>query len=223
MWMTGLIIFLVFLLIGSLVVSHLAYKKEQELLAREHTFNAYRARAEHIQELITQLTHLPIEHDTWSAIINYLVHILGKMKEVKPEAAYLDDVIAEQEALRNRQPQYQVPASDRAIIKTQKQIRQAMRILRQSRGDGLLSPSALEEGINHLSYIHNLVEIDAHLQQGIEATKGKHHQDAVTHLKHAKGVLLRTVMSDSERKQKLDEVERHLKEVFHPPFQFPTE
>ncbi|MDH2436100.1 hypothetical protein QCD60_26570 [Pokkaliibacter sp. MBI-7] len=217
MWLTVVIAALLLVLIASLFVSHLAYKREQAMLAIEQRFGALRSRTEFLQEIQSAIQHLIMPPLIWNYLIDFHISLLTQMKEVKPDEAYLNDLIEEQEALRSQQGVYQVPATDRSIVRAQKYIKYVMRTLRQMRGENMLSAHQLDESIHQLSYVHNVIEIDAHTQQGIKALEQRHYQEGVTHLKHAKAMIARTVMHDEERQERTQKVDQYLANPYSHP------
>ncbi|MFP8965430.1 hypothetical protein ACKC9G_02445 [Pokkaliibacter sp. CJK22405] len=219
MWLTVVIVVLVLVLIASLVVSHLAYRKEQELAAIENAFSAQRSRSEHIDDIQMGVQHLNLPTLAWNYLIDFHIHLLNEMKSIKPNAPGIDDTIQEQENLRGQQGSYQIPNTDRGIVKAQKYIKFTLRAMRQMRGENLLTPHQLEEINTKLSYCHNIIEIDAHTHQGIHALNKRHYQEGTTHLKHARALLIRTLMDDAEREVRLHKLDKYLENPYetHPP------
>ncbi|MEH6626243.1 MAG: hypothetical protein V7739_07360 [Motiliproteus sp.] len=200
-----LISILLAVLISALGINYFFHSRQQAEINRRLLSKQIKIQIELILDVLTVLKQTTCSPHLVSALTDHSIELIGRLKRLNPASDITDQLqgnfaVATTPAL--------VIHSERGIQQAQRSIQDGSKLLRSLKQQGRLTPLQFSEFSQELSWIHCLIEADAHVEHGKKLLENNKNNVAIAHFKQAKTAVTKLGGTHSGKVQKTEEINK---------------
>ncbi|MBV0931949.1 DNA topoisomerase I [Marinobacterium weihaiense] len=209
--MLGDNLYLVLLIAGvgilALVVNYVVTTREQESEARRERLDWLQTQAEHTLNALAVLKETGCRQDIVDKLNQHAMALIEEISLLAPDSELMTQVSDLKETSDRTRPDKTRLNSDRAVKRAQIYINFAEKLLIQMAKAGKMTGQLARTYQEELYWLNVSLVADAHRHQATRLLEMGDKHTALTHLKHAKAVLVRATAPQRQKKPKLDEIQ----------------
>ncbi|MBA4501921.1 DNA topoisomerase I [Marinobacterium marinum] len=209
--MLGDNLYLVILLAGvgilALVVNYILTTREQQSEARRERLNWLQTQAEHTLSALAILKETGCRQDIVDKLNQHAMALIEEISLLAPDSELMTQVGDLKETSDRSRPDRTRFNSDRAVKRAQIYINFAEKLIIQMAKAGKMTGQLARTYQQELYWLNVSLVADAHQHQATRLMDMGDKHTALSHLKHAKAVLVRAGVPQRQKQPKLDELQ----------------
>ncbi|OMH38727.1 hypothetical protein [Motiliproteus sp. MSK22-1] len=198
-----LIVSLACVLVGALSVNYYFYRRQEAETARRIKIKQLKAQLEQVLDTLTVLKQTPCNPQLVSSMESFSLDLIGQIQSLDKNGDFTNKLQGKTHVPPTQEIIFH---SDSSIKLAQRSIRNGTSLLVKLKSKGRLTPLLFAEYSRELSWIHSLIEAEAHIEMGKKLLESSKISIAVNHFKHAKSTISKTSGKDPRKQIKLNEI-----------------
>lgn len=209
--MLGDNLYLVLMIAGvgilALVVNHVVITREQESSARRERLDWLQTQAEHTLNSLSVLKESSCRQDIVDKLNQHAMALIEEISLLAPDSELMTRISDLKETSDRSRPDKARFNSDRAVKRAQIYINFAEKLIIQLAKAGKMTGQLARTYQQELYWLNVSLVADAHHHQASRLLEMGDKHTALTHLKHAKAVLVRATAPQRQKQAKLNEIQ----------------
>lgn len=215
--MLGDNLYLVILIAGvgvlALLVNYVITAREQQSVARRERLSWLKTQAEHTLNALTVLKECGCRQDIVDKLNQHAMALIEEISLLAPDSELMTQISNLKESSDRTRLDKSRYSSDRAIKRAQIYINFAEKLLIQMAKAGKMTGQLARTYQEELYWLNVSLVADAHHQQATRLLEMGDKNTALTHLKHAKAVLVRATAPQRQKQPKIDELQASIDRI----------
>ena len=215
--MLGDNLYLVILLAGvgimALVVNHVVTSREQMSEAKRERLNWLSTQAEHTLHALAILKEAGCRQDIVDKLNQHAMALIEEISLLAPDSELMTDISQLKESSDRSRPDKTRFSSDRAVKRAQIYINYAEKLIVEMAKAGKMTGQLARTYQQELYWLNVSLVADAHQVQANRLLEAGDKHTALTHLRHAKAVLVRASVPQRQKQSRLDELQTLIDQI----------
>jgi hypothetical protein len=215
--MLGDNLYLVILIAGvgilALVVNHLVTTREQEAEARRERLSWLQTQAEHTLNALAILKEAGCRQDIIDKLNQHAMALIEEISLLAPDSELMSEISRLKETSDRSKPDKTRFNSDRAVKRAQIYINFAEKLILQMAQAGKMTSQLARTYQMELYWLNVSLVVDAHHYQAKRLLESGDTPAALSHLKHAKAVLVAATVAQRQKQPRLDELQAEIDKI----------
>ncbi|WP_417534116.1 DNA topoisomerase I [Marinobacterium stanieri] len=212
--MLGDNLYLVIMLAGvgilALAVNYVITSREQMSEAKRDRLTWLSTQAEHTLHALAILKEAGCRQDIVDKLNQHAMALIEEISLLAPESELMTEVSQLKESSDRSRPDKARFNSDRAVKRAQIYINFAEKLIIQMAKGGKMTGQLARTYQQELYWLNVSLVADAHQNQANNLLEAGDKQTALTHLRHAKAVLVRATAPQRQKQPRLDELQAQI-------------
>jgi len=197
----------------ALVLSYVITTKEQNDKAKDTRLKWLKEQTSHTLNALILLKQADCKSEITEKLHQHGMSLVEEITLLAPDSELMQEANQLKERADRAMPDMNTFHSDRAIKKAQIYINFAEKLVIQMAKGGKITSQLAGNYQQELYWLSTSIVADAHMSQGKTAKEAGDLPKALSHLKHAKAVLIGAMVNQQKKKVKLDIVQAMLDEI----------
>ncbi|MBR9828572.1 MAG: DNA topoisomerase I [Oceanospirillales bacterium] len=215
--MLGDNLYLVIMIAGvgilALVVNYVVTSREQESEARKERLSWLKTQAEHTLNALSVLKESGCRQDIIDKLNQHAMALIEEISLLAPDSELMTQISELKETSDRTKVDKSRFNSDRAVKRAQIYINFAEKLIVQMAKAGKMTGQLARTYQQELYWLNVSLVADAHQHQANRLSEMGDKHTALTHLKHAKAVLVRATAPQRQKQPKLDEIQASIERI----------
>ncbi|PSL14870.1 hypothetical protein CLV44_10646 [Marinobacterium halophilum] len=215
--MLGDNLYLVIMIAGvgilALVVNYVVTSREQESEARKERLGWLKTQAEHTLNALSVLKESGCRQDIIDKLNQHAMALIEEISLLAPDSELMTQISELKETSDRTKVDKSRFNSDRAVKRAQIYINFAEKLIVQMAKAGKMTGQLARTYQQELYWLNVSLVADAHQHQANRLSEMGDKHTALTHLKHAKAVLVRATAPQRQKQPKLDEIQASIERI----------
>lgn len=215
--MLGDNLYLVILIAGvgmlALGINHVLTSREQQAQARRERLSWLQTQAEHTLHALAILREAGCRQDIVDKLNQHAMALIEEISLLAPESELMNEITQLKESSDRRREDRSGFNSDRAIKRAQIYINFAEKLILQMAKGGKMTSQLARTYQSELYWLNVSLVADAHRQQASRLLASGDRMEALSHLKHAKAVLVRATVPQQQKQPHLDSIQAEIDKI----------
>jgi len=215
--MLGDNLYLVILIAGvgilALAINHVLTSREQRAEARRERLSWLQTQAEHTLHALAILREAGCRQDIIDKLNQHAMALIEEISLLAPDSELMNEISQLKERSDRSRPDKSGFNSDRAIKRAQIYINFAEKLILQMAKGGKMTAQLARTYQAELYWLNVSLVADAHRQQASRLLESGDKLAALSHLKHAKAVLVRATVPQPQKQPHLDSLQAEIDRI----------
>lgn len=215
--MLGDNLYLVILIAGvgilALAINHVLTSREQQAEARRERLSWLQTQAEHTLHALAILREAGCRQDIIDKLNQHAMALIEEISLLAPDSELMNEISQLKERSDRSRPDKSGFNSDRAIKRAQIYINFAEKLILQMAKGGKMTAQLARTYQAELYWLNVSLVADAHRQQATRLLESGDKLAALSHLKHAKAVLVRATVPQPQKQPHLDSLQAEIDSI----------
>ncbi len=194
----------------ALTVNYIISTREQQEEAKDKRLKWLKAQMEHINQALAILREADCKPGIISKLDEHAIALLEEISILAPDSELYETLARQKAAADQMLPNPGAFESDRALKRAQIYFNFAEKIIIRLARAGKLTITLGKTYQQELYCLKITLVVDAHIHQGKKLLTGEDRMTALTHFKHAKAVLLRAQIPQTEKQTRMKQIQNSI-------------
>lgn len=205
--------------VAALLINYFINLRENQQESRSSRLRWLKEQAEHTLNALAILKEADCREDITDKLNQHALALIEEIGVLAPDSELMTDVSRMKETSDRARPTQGAFDSDRAVKRAQIYITFAEKLLIDMANRGKMTPQLAINYQQDLYWLNLSLVADAHLAHSAKLEQGGDKIGALSHLKHAKAILVRAKVTQRQKQPKLDQVQAIIDRI-QPPKDF---
>ncbi|KAA0875829.1 DNA topoisomerase I [Nitrincola tapanii] len=201
------VILLAALGLAALLVNHVLTTREKDRAERNERLKWLKEQAEHTLNALSVLRELNCRSDITDKLNQHALSLIEEIGILAPESDLMSDISKVKESADRTRIRQEPLNNDKAVKRAQIYLNFAETLIGDMANKGRMSPLLVESYQRELYWINQSMVADAHQAQARALLDKGDRLEALTHLKHAKAILVRAAVPQRQKQERLNQVQ----------------
>lgn|SRR5690554_4117612 len=197
----------------ALAINHVLTSREQQAQARRERLNWLQTQAEHTLHALAILREAGCRQDIVDKLNQHAMALIEEISLLAPDSELMNEISQLKESSDRSRPDKSGFNSDRAIKRAQIYINFAEKLILQMAKGGKMTAQLARTYQAELYWLNVSLVVDAHRQQATRLLESGDKPAALSHLKHAKAVLVRATVPQPQKQPYLDSLQAEIDSI----------
>jgi hypothetical protein len=188
-------------------------RREHAAEVKSDRLRELRTQTFYVLDTITALKSAGCREDILDRLNQHALSLIEEITLLAPDSDLMTQVNNQKETVDRTLPGQAKFSNDKDLKRFQIYINYTEKLLKKMLDQNKISPSQAKGYGQELYWLSILVVAEAHIQQAHQLLNNGERLMAYSHLKHAKAVLVRSMVSQTKKQPKLDEIQPLIKEL----------
>ena len=199
--------------LAALGLNHIISRREHAAEVKQERLKDLRTQTFHILDTITALKAAGCKNDILDRLNQHAMVLIEEVSMLAPDSDLMTQVNNQKETADRTIPSHTQFTSDKELKKFQIYVNYTEKLLKKMLAKGKISPIQARNYGQELYWLNISVVADAHIMQAKMLLESGDKLIALSHLKHAKAVVVRAMVAQHLKQPKLNEIQPLIKEL----------
>lgn len=199
--------------LGALVINHLLTTREQMRESRGKRLKWLKEQAEHTLNSLAILKEINCRTDIIDRLNQHALALIEEIAVLAPDSELMTEISKVKDSTDRTRPRQDAPKSDREVKKAQIYITFAEKLIIDMADKGKMTAHLARAYQQELYWLNICMVADAHNYQAQQLIEGKDSIGALSHLKHAKALLLKAMVPQRQKQERLRQVQSLIDQI----------
>jgi len=199
--------------LAALGLNHFISRREHAAEVKLRRLKELRTQTFYILDTITSLKAAGCKNDILDRLNQHAMVLIEEISLLAPDSDLMTQVNSQKETADRAMPNHANFTSDKELKKFQIYVNYTEKLLKKMLNQGKISPIQARNYGQELYWLNISVVSDAHIAQAKMILESGDKLIALSHLKHAKAVIVRSMVAQHLKQPKLNEIQPLIKEL----------